>query len=62
LASRVALTTGEAGQLAAADLSSDNAWAASAGVGHRTASVLSTCVPRASAATSAVGEVWKNPA
>jgi len=63
LASRVALTTGEAGQLAAADLSSDNAWAASAGVEYRTASVLSTCVPRASAAaTSAVGEVWKNPA
>ena len=63
LASRVALTTGEGGQLAAADLSSDNAWAASAGVEYRTASVLSTCVPRASAAaTSAVGEVWKNPA
>src|SRR5438445_6338397 len=57
------LTTGEAGQFAAADLSSDNAWAASAGVEYRTASVLSTCVPRASAAaTSAVGEVWKNPA
>src|SRR5205085_2505239 len=43
------LTTGEAGQFAAEDLSSDNAWAASAGVEYRTASVLSTSLPWASA-------------
>src|SRR6266849_6465078 len=46
------LTTGEAGQLAAADLSSDKAWAASAGVEYRTASVLTTSVPWASAAAT----------
>src|SRR2546427_13130922 len=46
------LTTGEVGQLAAVDLSSDNAWAASAGVEYRTASVLSTSVPWVSAAAT----------
>src|ERR1700730_8936245 len=46
------LTTGEAGQLAAVDFSSDKAWAAAAGVEYRTASELSTIVPWASAAAT----------
>src|SRR5437763_5400759 len=46
------LTTGVAGQLAATDFSSDRAWAPPAGVEYRTASVLSTSVPCASAAAT----------
>src|SRR5437879_578734 len=46
------LATGEAGQLAAVDLSSERAWAPPEGVEYSTASVLSTNVPWASAAAT----------